>query len=237
MSTVNPRAGTPPAGARWPAASLLGRLPVRARHTLLELGTAVRFPADRPILRQGESGHTAYLLLSGCVKVLGNEADREPLLAIRIGGDLVGEMAVLSRKPRSATVSACAETAARAIPGEELRAFLHRCPEAAIEVAAMISERLRWSNDRRVDFAALDPRARISRVLLTLAQTYGRTVDGGCDLGAPLTQAEIASLAGIRLPTAEKALRGFAESGLVRLGYRNIVVVDLPALRVIAQQT
>lgn len=216
---------------RWPAMTLLGRLPERPRHELLELGTSVNFDGGCTILREGEPGHTAYLLLRGCVKVRGNKAEWEPLLAIRVGGDLIGEMAMLSRKSRSASVLTCSPTTARAVPAEQLRSFLLRRPEVTLEIASILSERLRWSNERRIDVAALDPRGRISRVLLTLAETYGRPVGDGWDLGAPLTQAEIAALAGIRLPTAEKALRGFAEAGLIRLGYRTTVVLDLDTLR------
>lgn len=218
-------------GARWPGTTLLGRLSDRARRDLLDLGTNVEFDSGRIILRQGELGHLAYLLLRGCVKVRGNEAEWEPLLAIRIGGDLIGEMAVLSRRPRSATVVTCAKTTAMVISARDLRTFLLRCPEVTLEIASILSERLRWSNERRVDIATLDPRGRLSRVLVTLAETYGREVEGGWDLGAPLTQAELASLAGIRLPTAEKWLRGFAEAGLVRLGYRTTVIPDLDTLR------
>jgi CRP-like cAMP-binding protein len=208
-------------------------LPEPARADLLGLGIEKDFPADWTILRQGgDAGEAAYayLLLAGSVKVLGNEGGREPLLGIRIGGDLVGEMAVLSGKARSATVSTCAPTSAQRIPGRELRAFLRSCPEVAVEVACMISERLRWANERRVDFAACDATTRVSRVLLTLAETYGRDTGDGRDLGAPLSREEIASLAGVRLATMEKALRKLAQAGLVRLGYRSIVVIDLGGL-------
>lgn len=221
---------------RWPASSLLGRLSEPARTVLLGLGTAAGYPAGRRLVRLGECGQSVYLLLQGCVKILGNDGEREPLLGIRVGGDLVGEMAVLSSLPRSATVSTCSLVSARVIPGPDLLAYLMSWPEAALAVASMISERLRWANERRVDFAGIDSRTRICRVLLTLAETYGRDTGDGRDLGAPLTQEEIASLAGVRLATAEKALRAFANSGLVRLGYRNIVVLDMARLRVAAKR-
>jgi CRP-like cAMP-binding protein len=211
-------------------------LPEPARADLLGLGTPVPFGAGETILRQGDPGEIAYLLLAGSVKVLGNEGGREPLLGIRIGGDLVGEMAVLSGKARSATVSTCVATSARRIPGWELRAFLRCCPDAALEVAHMIIERLRWANERRVDFAACDARTRVSRVLLTLAETYGRDTGDGRDLGAPLSREEIASLAGIKLATMEKALRKLAHAGIVRLGYRRIVVIDIDRLGGTAQR-
>lgn len=217
----------------WPSASLLGQARPKTRDALLGLGTAVRLPAGRTLLRQGRFDGTAYLLLTGCVKVVAHDVDHESLLAIRVGGDLVGEMSLLSGKPCSATVITCAATTARAIPAAGLHEFLGRHPQAGIEVAAMISDRFRWSNERRLALTALDPRGRVSRVLLSLAETYGHDVPGGTDLGAPLTQAEIASLAGIRLPTAEKTLRTFAEAGLIRLGYRNIRIVNPTALRAV----
>jgi CRP-like cAMP-binding protein len=225
----------PPTGSQWPAMTLLGRLSEPARAVLLGLGRRVVFKPGQVILRQGEPGSTVYLLLAGCVKVVGNEGGREPLLAIRVGGDLVGEMAVLSGRPRSATVSACVATPTRAIPGADLRAFLQNCSEAAIAVAGVISERLQWANERRTDFAALAPGVRVSRVLLTLADAYGRDTSEGRDLGVPLTQHEIASLAGVKLATAEKALRDLQRSGIVLLRYRCIVVLDLRRLRAAAQ--
>ncbi|MGW5049597.1 Crp/Fnr family transcriptional regulator [Actinokineospora sp. NPDC004072] len=215
----------------WPAASLLGRLAAPVRAALLALGVEVALPPGRRILRQGDPGESVYVLLSGAVKVSGIDGDREPLLAIRRAGDVVGEMAVLLRQPRSATVTTCLATTARVVPGQDFRQFLRGHPDAAIEVAGVLSERLRWANERRVDFAALDAPARVRRVLVTLAETYG----GGRDLGAPLTQEDIASLAGVRLTTAEKALRDLARRGLVRLGYRSVVVLDLNGLRAITR--
>jgi CRP/FNR family cyclic AMP-dependent transcriptional regulator len=223
-------------GSQWPALTLLGQLSEPTLGALLGLGTTASFPAGRRIMRLGEFGQTAYLLLRGCVKVLGNEGGREPLLAIRVGGDLVGEMAVLSRLPRSATVSTCSAVSAKTIQGSDLLAFLANHPEAMIAVVGAISQQLRWANERRVDFASLDARTRICRVLLTLAQTYGHDTADGRDLGAPLTQDEIASMAGVRLATAEKALRAFAAAGLLRLGYRSITVLDMRRLRIAAKQ-
>lgn len=225
-----------PARPQWPALTLLRQLAEPTLGTLLGLGTTAKFPAGRRLMRLGEFGQTAYLLLDGCVKVLGNEDGREPLLAIRVGGDLVGEMAVLSRLPRSATVTTCSTVSAKTIQGTELLTFLANHPDAAVALASAISQQLRWANERRVDFASLDPKTRICRVLLTLAQAYGHDVDGGRDLGAPLTQDEIASMAGVRLATAEKALRALANAGLVRLGYRSITVLDMPRLRIAAKQ-
>ncbi len=210
---------------------MLARLPGPARKALLTLGTEVVVPAGRRILRQGEDGEVVYVLLAGVVKVSAADGDREPVLAIRAAGDLVGEMSVLLGRPRSATVVTCTNTTARVLTSATFRTYLHSHPAAAIEVAGMLGERLRWANERRVDVAALDARTRVRRVLVALAELYGRTGPEGWDLGAPLTQEDIASLAGVRLNTAEKTLRDLSRANLVRLGYRRVVVRDLAGLR------
>src|SRR5690349_21238867 len=107
----------------WPASVLLGRLGEPSRTALLALGTLSRWPVGRCIMRLGEPSNHAYLLISGFVKVHGNDNGHEPLLAIRAGGDLVGEMGVLSGGPRSATVTVCSPTLARVITAAELCAF------------------------------------------------------------------------------------------------------------------
>ncbi|WP_233160655.1 Crp/Fnr family transcriptional regulator [Actinophytocola xanthii] len=215
----------------WPLTSMLARLAGPARRALLELGNQVTLRTGERVLREGEDGDAVYVLLAGVVKVSAVGGDRESLLAIRAAGDLVGEMSVLLRRPRSATVVPCVETTARVLSGTAFRTYLHNHPAAAIELAGMLGERLRWANDRRVDVAALDARARVRRVLVALVESFGRPVSRGWDLGVRLTQEDIASLAGVRLNTAEKALRELSRGSLVGLGYRHVVVHDLDGLR------
>ena len=57
------------------------------------------------LIREGDPGTAVYLLLAGSVKVTGATDEGGSLLAIRVGGDLVGELAVLDGRPRVATVT------------------------------------------------------------------------------------------------------------------------------------
>ncbi len=215
----------------WPASALLGRLGESSRTAMLALGTQVRWPVGRSVMRIGDPSQHAYLLISGFVKVHGNDSGHEPLLAIRGGGDLVGEMGVLSGGPRSATVVACSPTLAKVIGAAELRAFLRKDSDAAFAVACLIAERLRWANQRRIDFAAIDAPVRVARVLVALADMYGRQCPEGLRMTVSLTQADVASLAGVGLATAEKALRALVRDGTVRWGYRQLTVRDPQRLR------
>jgi CRP/FNR family cyclic AMP-dependent transcriptional regulator len=203
----------------WHDSTLLGRLEPAGRAALLALGRPADFPPAKVLLRQGDLSQHSYLLLRGYVKVTAlAENGGEALLGIRTAGDLIGEMAVLGGQPRSASVQACTPVHARVLPVHDLTRFLEQTPAAGMALSRMISERLRWANDRRLDFAAFPAATRLARVLLYLAETYGHPVPDGLALAASLTQRDLASLAGIKLPTAEKALRVLHDSGVVGLG-------------------
>jgi CRP/FNR family cyclic AMP-dependent transcriptional regulator len=224
-----------PAAARWSDRTLLGRLSEPTRTELLELGVEVALPAGQRLLRQDERSDLVYLLLDGCVRICRLVDGHEPLLSLHVGGDLVGEVAVLFGQPGSATAITATRTVARVIIGARFRAFVHSRAELLLQIAGRIAERLRWADERRGELATLDARARICRVLLAIADSHGRDVDLGRDLGVPLTQEDIASLTGVRLNTAEKTLRALSKAGLVRQGYRRIVVTDPLRLREVAR--
>lgn len=216
----------------WPAATLLGGLAVPTRAALLSAGTEVRQTADRPIIRQGDPLGHAYLLIDGVVKVtLRDRNGKEALLGIRVGGDLVGEMSALEGSERSADVVPCGPLVARVIQRETLLDLMTRHGDLAVEVAKMISQRLRWAARRNLEFAAQVPRIRVARVLAEVVDTYGRRNGTVWELGVPLTQAEIAQLVGVKLRTMEKELQRLEAERVLRRQYRGLEVVDLGRLR------
>src|SRR6266536_2376958 len=224
------------ADRRWPTTTLLGRLAPPARVALLSAGTEIEHAADRPIIRQGDQFGHVYLLIDGLVKVTVRDTNgKEALLGIRVGGDIVGEMSALDGTKRSADVVPCGPLVARVIKREELLDLLTRQGDLAIEVAKMISQRLRWANRRRLDATSQSPRTRVARVLTEVIEAHGRRSGSVWRLGVPRTQAEIAQRGGCRLRTVESALKRLATEGVVRRLYRGIEVTDLSRLRAIAR--
>jgi CRP/FNR family transcriptional regulator, cyclic AMP receptor protein len=227
----------PPAvvGQRWSEETLLGGLGPSARFALLQAGTAVNFADGRPLVEQGTKGTNAYLLTDGKVKVSVRDANGDnALLGIRVQGDIIGEMGALEHTPRSANVVASGLVWARAIGSGELVAITRKHPDVALGLARMTARRLRWANRRRLDFTSQEPRTRVARVLYEVVRGYGKRVDDHWDLGVPLTQAEIASLAGTKLRTAEKELARLNREGMLRSKYRKLIVLDLGGLERVA---
>ncbi|GGU59841.1 Crp/Fnr family transcriptional regulator [Streptomyces albospinus] len=175
------------------------------------------------------------LLTHGVVKVVASaESGYEMLLAVRVAGDLVGEMAAFEERPRSGSVIACSEVTARIIQVSTLETFLTQHPDAMRAMLGMLSARLRWANQCRIDFRAYDSRTRLARVLVELSRAYGHPMSENYAkqrvIGITLNQAELASLAGVALPTAEKALAELSRLGLVERSYRKLTISDVAKL-------
>lgn len=183
-------------------------------------------------MREGDRSTHVVLLRSGFVKVTAClDNGHEALLAIRVGGDIVGEMAAIDDAPRSATVTACGEVVASIVRESDLRLFLSTHPDAAVAIAGIVAQRLRWANRRRVEFGGYSVKVRLARVLAELATAYGHRVPRGLVIGVDLTQPEMAALTGSAEVTVHKALAELRRDGLVTTGYRRTTVLDLARLR------
>lgn len=216
---------------RWPKASLLGALRDEPRERLLAQGTRREYPAGTVIIRMGDPTTFVIVLLEGIVKATAlSPAGQEVLLAIRVGGDVVGEFAAMDDRPRSATVTTCGPVVGRVIPQAAFRAVLHADKRLADELDRSLLAKLRFANDRRVEFASYDAGTRVARVLRELAVGYGERAGNRVVLNWSLKQAELASLASVAEPTVQKALRRLRDSGVITTGYRSLIIEDIAAL-------
>ncbi|WP_330332622.1 Crp/Fnr family transcriptional regulator [Streptomyces sp. NBC_00536] len=219
----------------WPAASLLGGLGRASRERLLALGARARYPADRVLMRESEPTTFVVILLDGVVKATARTHDhRDALLAVRMGGDLVGEFAAVDGRPRSATVTTCGSAVARVVTREDFLDCMRRDPRIAHAVNESIVAKLRVANSHRIDFAGCDAATRLARVVHQIAMAYGEPAGAGVVIRWPITQPELATLSGASEPTVHKALRRLRETGVVSTGYRAIRVEDLARLNSIA---
>jgi CRP-like cAMP-binding protein len=216
--------------------TFLARLPEAMPAELIELGTTLTAPDDTRLVRQGEPGSLVYLILHGLVKITTSaENGQQALLAVRVSGDVIGEMAILGAGRRSANVTTCGRTSLCEIKGNAFIGYLQRHPNAAFALSGLLSDRLQWANQRRLEFAGYDAEVCLARIVLALAVRHGHPVREGIDIGIPLTRAELGSLIGAKEPTAQKALRSLATRGLVVRGHRRVVVQDMDGLAKFAE--
>jgi|GEM_PF-63187 len=116
---------------------------------VLSIAREVQFPDGTYVCRQGELGEDLYIIISGSVQILRNGRHLLDLKA----REVVGELAVLDRKPRSADVIADDSLVVLQILGEELHQLFEKKQSLPISFMKMLAERIRHSNTRqeRVD--------------------------------------------------------------------------------------
>ncbi|MGX1368767.1 CRP/FNR family cyclic AMP-dependent transcriptional regulator [Streptomyces canus] len=228
------RTESPGAVDRWSHGTFLAELahcPDVVR-TLLSLGTPRSYDAGEHLLIEGMRETFVVLLLDGVTKVTATaENGNTALLAIRLGGDLVGEFAAFDNRPRSASVTAAGAVTARRIGQRDFLECLDGCPAAALAVSRMLVRKNRWSVRRRGDFGGCPVATRVARVLLDLVEDYGEPQQGGVLIGPRLTQAELAGLVGARERRVHHALGELAGQGVIQVGYGRTTVLSLPGLR------
>jgi CRP-like cAMP-binding protein len=106
---------------------------------LAELATPVDFPAGHVIARQGEIGTGFFVIVSGLVRVV-----RDGEVVARLGaGEFFGELSVLDRMPRNATVAAEEPTSCLALASWDFDKVLLEEPALTLTILRGVARRLR----------------------------------------------------------------------------------------------
>ena len=223
--------------ARWPRGSFLAGLDPPVLRDFLDAGELRRFHTGDDLVREGDPADDMFLLIDASVKVTARmDGGGTALLAIRLGGDVIGEIALVDGKGRTATVSACgyAPVMAVRVGHDEFHGLLNRHPAAAVSLASAIGRKLRSAVRRHVDSTCCAPKVRLARALLELAEDYGHPGHRGILIGVNLTRIELGTLVGVGETTAQRALRELKRDGLVMDSGRRLLVPGLAALRAAA---
>lgn len=119
---------------------------------LAENAQRQQFATGRAIVRQGELGDSFYLIVRGEVRVLVSDSDdAEPKEVARLGpGMFFGELAVLSREPRSATVESSEVVDLLRLRRDAVLPILRNYPQAREVLGAVGLQRSEANMDRRL---------------------------------------------------------------------------------------
>ena len=103
--------------------------------------------ASKDLFREGDVGDAVYLIVKGKVRVfVGGGESPETTLNELGAGSCIGEMAVLDREPRSASVQAMERTRLLRVPGEEFKRVMSERPEMSEAIVAELVRRMRALN-------------------------------------------------------------------------------------------
>lgn len=203
---------------------LLDGVPDAEVQRLLSIARRRKFARGEVVFHQHDPADTLHLVDKGRFAVrittpLGDTA----VLALLGPGDMFGELALLGGDAdRSATVAALEAGETRSIHKLDFDRLRAEHPSTGDVLIAILEGQVRRLSAHLVEALYLPADKRVRRRLGELAALYDGLV--------PLTQEDLADLAGTSRATVNKVLREDEERGIVALGRGRTTVVDADAL-------
>jgi CRP-like cAMP-binding protein len=118
---------------------LLAALPPQDLQPIAAVAEEHVFSEGDTLAAEGEFGDTMYVIVEGAVRVVAG--DRKEL-AVLGPGDVIGEMAVISSRPRMASLLARSKVRVLEIRKPAFEAILRERPDTALAMMRVLCERL-----------------------------------------------------------------------------------------------
>lgn len=186
-------------------------------------------PRGSFVCRTGEPARYWYGVRDGLLKMSAVTVAGEPMSFIGIAtGGWFGEGTLLKAERRKYDIVALRDTRLDLMPAETFLWLVDNSPSFSKWLLHQLNERL---GQFIALFASDRQGSGVVRVARTLAWLFNPYLYPGMPSDIPVTQEEIAHLAGISRPRTNAALHRLAEANLVRVGYGHVVVVDIEGLR------
>lgn len=194
-----------------------------------------RFGKGETVCRQGEPGDSLMIVLSGSLKVTNVTAEaRDVVLGFMKPGALLGEIAALDGRERTASVVTLEAVEVVTIYRRDLMPILRQNPDSMLALLEGLCGRLR-STINLVESYALETEARVASCLVRLLDEYGSKAAGGRTIDLKLTQRDLGSHLGLTRETVSRTLGEFREQGLLEIRGTAIVILDADGLRAVAE--
>lgn len=213
---------------------LLRRLTDTDRRAVLARARRRTFARGEVLFHEGDPADSIHFIAEGRVMARRATADGDSVAFRVIGrGRVLGDVAISSADARrTSTIVALERTTTLSLSFTEFRELAQVHPDLEHELAVLLAARVKRLSDRLVDALFVSSDKRVVRRLVDLCDEYADAcADRPGPVRIPLTQTDLAELAGATRPTANRVLRLLASDGLVQLSRGRIVVVDPDALR------
>lgn len=191
-----------------------------------------RYPRGETLFLHGDPGSFLYVIERGRVKIALSSAEGKEMILAQLGpGDFFGELALLDGGERSADAVVVEEAELWLLGREDFLHFVESRPRVALHALAVLSRRLRQTDQLVHDAAFFDVPGRLANAILRLGESLGHSVDGCTTISRRLTQLELAEMIGSSRESVNKWLSFYQRQGLIRVQHGLIAIVDPEGLR------
>lgn len=207
-----------------------------AEAEVLRAGAATRsYAPGETVFGPSRTPASVYLLEQGLVRIYRSSEDGDEITFGYVNpGEIFGELSAFTDAPRESWAQAMQPSLVWRIGRQAMRAVLDAHPGIVLHVTKQIGSRMKRVESRVEDLVFRDVRSRVSRVLLQLADDFGRDLPEGRLIELAVTQEELATLVGTTRQTVNACLRDLERDGLLGRRGRSFLVGNLAALRRVA---
>ena len=210
----------------------LSALPAEVRRQVLAAARRRQFAKGVVVFHEGDSGDSLFFVESGRLAVrVATEAGETLTLSVLRPGETFGELALISGHTphhRTASVIALERSETLSLSATAFEGLRAKYRELDDLMLALLAERVDRLGHRLLEALYVGVNRRVYRRLVELAEVYGA---GSPVIRVPLTQDDLAGMAGATRPTVNQVLQALSADGAVTLGRGSITIENLPAIK------
>jgi CRP/FNR family cyclic AMP-dependent transcriptional regulator len=194
--------------------------------------------AGTVVFREGEEGDQMFVIQAGKVKVSRSLGGKQQILAILGKGDFFGEMAIVNRVRRTATVTALEVVKLLAFDREGFLNMINKNPRIALNVIDKLCRRLQSANLYIQHLARKDPKGLIG---LNLSYAFQAALGGSEGPGVPPSLAydrtveDFSQNLELSMEEVKRALEELARDGIVEISANTILLRDARKLDALSE--
>lgn len=211
--------------------ALFATLTEDERSRVLAAARRRRFAKGEVVFHEGDRGETVHVLESGRLAVrVFSEGGDVVTLSVLSPGDAFGELALLNTTHhRTATVVAIAASETLSLSRAAFTSLRAEHPGVEQMLVQLLARRIEELSGALLEALHLGADRRVMRQLLLLGSAYQGDDRGPVTI--PLTQLELAGMAGTTRPTVNQVLQRLLTDRIIALGRGRIELLDVDALR------
>lgn len=178
------------------------------------------------IFYEGTPALGVHCIYSGQVKLYkSSDKGNQPIQVIAKSGDTLGYQALFADLPYPLNAEAMEETTVCFIGKDAFFDFVHRNPPLSLRLIQALSQEVISFEDKLMEIVDKPADARMARLILMLAETYGQNSSGG-RIGINLSRQEMADMIATTPETAVRILSAFKKKAFIRFEGKALVILN-----------
>jgi CRP/FNR family transcriptional regulator, cyclic AMP receptor protein len=193
------------------------------------------FQRGERVYAPGDALEVVFVLLTGSVRLYGMTGVQELTFEVLRAGTIFG-IASLMERLQDEYAMALEPSRVGVLSLNDFWHLVKENPEVNARLVKLLGERLRRSRSRMADTALKEIPARLASLILDLVQSEGVvTREGHYKIVAHYTHEQLGTMIGASRVSVSRAFGKLQDAGYMQLFRRQIHVVDLAALRQLAE--